>query len=94
MDDVIPERWDSYNIINLIKLIQVNSHKSHGRNDKCSICLEPIDYVNENTICCINRCNNSVHQFCWNKYNIYNGYPNRCVICRHSLPVNLLFHCN
>ena len=52
-----------------------------GRNDMCPICLENIDYGNENTISCFNGCNNSIHSFCWSKYYII-SQKTRCVICR------------
>jgi len=54
-----------------------------GRNDTCPICLEKIDYQDEDefTICCVNSCNNSVHVACWQRY--YNiSYSNECVMCR------------
>lgn len=52
-----------------------------GRNDICPICLENIDYTNENTISCYYGCNNSIHSFCWNRYYTISK-KTRCIICR------------
>jgi len=91
MHDIHPDRWNFYHVSNLINLLRNRSIKIKGRNDMCSICLEEIDYDKENTICCVENCNNSVHQFCWNKYNIFNLYKNTCVICRNYMQLDPLY---
>ena len=57
-----------------------------GRNETCPICLEPIDYQQEHTICCTMVCQNSVHSMCWRRYH-FSSFSNKCVVCRSkSMP--------
>ena len=69
--------------INNFKLFHGQSFTPNGHNIECSICLDNINYNNENTYYC-NICKNSVHNKCWNKFIIIN--PNycklNCCICR------------
>lgn len=60
-------------------------YKIKGRNNDCPICLEKIDYDNENYICCREKCNNAVHNICWSRYK-YISNCNNCVLCRY--PIN------
>jgi hypothetical protein len=88
-----PFEWTANDIQQFLKeyyLLYGYSHWSYpagiiyGKNDNCPICLEPIDYENDFTLCCQNRCQNSVHVLCWNKYQeISQSY--KCVICRGPL---------
>lgn len=64
-----------YNYLNINKSIK-------GRNENCPICLEKIDYNNENFICCVDSCGNAVHNICWSRYK-YISDTNKCVFCRH-----------
>jgi hypothetical protein len=60
---------------------------SFGRNEECPICLEQLDYENDDTICCVTGCSNAVHATCWNKYYYY-SMTNKCVVCRtRSMPM-------
>lgn len=58
-----------------------------GRNENCPICLEKIIYDMEDTICCIQNCQNSVHRFCWILYSTsqYFLYRPNCVFCRNQI---------
>jgi hypothetical protein len=73
-----PQEWNKETVLNL-----VDSHLYNviGRNDTCPICLESIDYNNEQTICCESECHNSVHQICWIRY-FMTAYNRKCVVCR------------
>lgn len=56
----------------------------YGKNDTCPICLDPIDYDTDFTLCCKHGCNNSVHVLCWNSYQaVSQSY--KCVMCRRQL---------
>ena len=59
-------------------------YKIKGRNESCPICLEHIDYDNENYICCTEKCKNAVHNICWSRYK-YISNSNNCVLCRNPL---------
>jgi hypothetical protein len=58
--------------------------KIKGRNETCPICLEKIDYNIDNYICCIDYCQNAVHNVCWCKYQ-YISNSNKCVLCRNEI---------
>ena len=69
--------------INTFKLFHIQSSTPNGNNIECSICLETINYDNENTYYC-NVCKNSIHNTCWNKFLIMNQdcCKANCCICR------------
>jgi hypothetical protein len=60
------------------------SKQNKGRNEECPICLEHIDYDNENYICCQNSCKNAVHNICWSRYK-YISNSDKCVLCRNPI---------
>jgi hypothetical protein len=72
--------------INNFKLFHVRSITPKGHNIECSICLDNIDYDNENTFYC-NVCKNSIHNKCWNKFIIinHNYCKANCCICRTGI---------
>lgn len=65
----------------LYNYLRINKN-TKGRNENCPICLEEIDYDNENFICCVDSCGNAVHNICWSRYK-YISDSNKCVICRN-----------
>ncbi len=80
-----PGQWTQRGIEAFVKS-NLPSMTIVGRNSECPICLEPIDYSNEMTICCNLECNNSVHAICWHRFTNASNDP-RCVLCRsYSMP--------
>lgn len=79
------EEWTNESIQQLISN-HSREMRSQGRNDKCPICLETIEYNTEPTICCESECHNAVHKICWIRY-FTTAYSRKCVICRSwSMP--------
>lgn len=78
-----PDNWDIELISNYYE--EFNSIKRRknyiGRNDNCPICLEIIDYENQNTFCCKESCGNAVHSQCWLSFYVV-AYNHNCVCCR------------
>lgn len=67
----------------LYNYLQIDK-KIKGRNENCPICLDNIDYNNENFICCTDNCGNAVHNICWSRYK-YISNSNKCVLCRNLI---------
>ncbi len=72
-DDFISKNW----------ILDYNNN-SREKNTNCPICLETINYNNEETIRCRLICNNSIHTICWNRYRYISG-KTQCVFCRNEL---------
>lgn len=78
------DEWEISDFLLLLEDSRYLLSNIKGRNDQCPICLEYIDYNNENTICCTEMCQNSVHRVCWSRY-ICETQDMRCVCCRSSI---------
>jgi predicted transposase YbfD/YdcC len=78
------DQWEISNYLQLLHDARFLSTFVKGRNDQCPICLEDIDYDNENTVCCATICQNSVHRMCWSRF-VCETYDYRCVCCRTPL---------
>lgn len=76
----VPEEWTRESVEKLVDDHLLGT-KIQGRNECCPICLENIDYIAEDTICCESECYNSVHKMCWVRY-FSISYSRKCVICR------------
>jgi hypothetical protein len=87
-----PRHWYS-DILEIFKEKNTIYEKTIGKNDECIICFDIINYDIQNTVHC-KKCNNSIHNLCWNKYNKINGFQsNICVICQSTtMPVSFDFH--
>lgn len=81
--NIDPEQW-SENHINTFLRSQIKFLEFRGRNDDCPICLEKINFLSENTICCLVGCRHSFHDSCWYKYYSVSRNKN-CVMCRKNL---------
>ena len=75
-----PNQWD-INLFNNLYWHYNHIYQEEGRNDMCGICLESIDYNNENSICCTWGCRNSIHTICWHRL-LAATNVNRCIYCR------------
>lgn len=59
--------------------------KIQGQNSECLICLEDINYHNQNTVYC-NNCKHSIHRKCWHEYHIISEQVNNtCILCKSKL---------
>lgn len=84
MGEMDPCYWTQTMMSDFCHLHKATFNIHVGRNDTCPICVEPIDYTSEKTICCIRSCYNSAHSKCWLKYYIATLNP-KCVFCRQNL---------
>lgn len=83
-DKLNPDKWKIVDLVKtFVKYINYDIFPI-GRNDKCPICMEEINYDDEKTINCYNQCRNSVHSLCWARY-IFTTTKFDCVICRSEL---------
>lgn len=80
MGYVSPEQWTKETLQSLIDTNLIGTSVK-GRNDTCPICLENIDYNQEDCVCCESECYNAVHKICWIRY-YTNSYSSKCVVCR------------
>jgi hypothetical protein len=85
-DDMNP---DSSNIMQLYEFLYYYLNLNldiniRGRNEDCPICLEKIDYDEQNSVCCVNNCGNAVHNICWSRYK-YITNSDKCVLCRNII---------
>ena len=55
----------------------------YGKNDDCPICLENINYNEQKTLCCYNRCKICIHANCWQEYYRVTENTN-CIMCRDN----------
>lgn len=78
------DQWEVSDFILLLQDSRYLLSTTKGRNEQCPICLEDIDYDNENTVCCEQMCNNSVHRICWSRF-VCETRDLRCVCCRSSI---------
>lgn len=79
-----PNYWKLDDLVNVIIKYSDYDIFPKGKNEKCPICLENINYNIENTINCMDECRNSVHGSCWYKY-VFASYKYNCVMCRTEL---------
>ena len=67
-ENMEPIYWDNKQYEKFITECWILDNNYKGRNDNCPICLDPINYEDDNTICCKYECHNSVHAICWNRF--------------------------
>lgn len=84
-----PTYWNVNDYHRIITKYWINENEADhiGRNSDCPICLEPIDYQSESSICCTNQCYNAVHAICWGRYNDISG-STLCIFCRSNTMPN------
>lgn len=78
-----PCAWTEKDIVEYMDAFDSKKQQPHGRNEDCAICLERVNYEEENTVCCQHGCMNSVHMICWNRYCSFTG-SSKCVFCRNE----------
>jgi hypothetical protein len=84
-----PTLWTTTMLTDFFEQYLINNDNNVGRNNICSICLDEINYDFEDTIKCVETCDNAVHKQCWVNYFIKTENT-QCIYCRNPTMPNLI----